>query len=609
VAVETKLAEKRTKAEAPLDPRQEYTERFEARKQLARQLDQHLDRLGLGRLAAVSTALVVAWLIWGLKLLAGWWLALPVLLFLLLVFRYDHVWRRWRRSLRAVRYYERGLERLADHWQDKGHKGQRFLEHKSLYAADLDIFGDNSLFERLCLARTRPGEEMLSRWLMEPATPEEIRTRQAAVHELRRLLDLREDLALLGAEVPPVDFAELGTWGAAPAVLTSGPLRLAVGGLALCNVLTAVGWLVFGWNALFFAVSLLLSTAAIWSLTRRVHQVLEPIEEMGRELVLLSGVLARLERERFQSPLLSKLHEAILVAGTLPSWQIAKLAGWVDWLNSIRNQFFLPLALLLLWRTQMAYAVESWRRHSGRAIHEWLAAIASLEALNSLAGYAYECPEHVFPEIATGAACFEAEALGHPLLPAINCVRNDVHLDEGRRVLIVSGSNMSGKSTMLRTVGTNAVLALAGAPVRARRLRLTPVALCATLRIQDSLLAGESRFKAEINRIRELLEHARQELPVLFLLDELFHGTNSHDRCIGAEALTRQLLAGHAIGLLTTHDLALTQIAAQLGDQVQNVHFADQFVGGEMHFDYKMRPGVVPHSNALALMRAIGLKV
>ncbi len=437
-----------------------------------------------------------------------------------------------------------------------------------------------------------------------------------AVRELVPQLDLREDIALLGAELPPVDFADLGAWGSAPSLLTSRSLRAVVVVLALCNLTAAVAWLgnmvgllIAPWSAIALAVSLLLSALVIWRVFRQVNQVLEPVEEMGRDLFLLSGILARIEKAEFTTPLLRQLHADVLVEGTPASYQIAKLAGLVDWLNSIRNQFFLPLALLLLWRTQMAFALEAWRRKSGPPIHRWLTALGALEALNSLAGYAYESPEHSFADIADGAACFEAEELGHPLLPRDRCVCNDVQLCHEVRVLIVSGSNMSGKSTMLRTVGTSTALALAGAPVRARRLRLTPLALVATLRIQDSLLAGESRFKAEINRIRELLGHARQEPPVLFLLDELFHGTNSHDRCIGAEALLRQLLATRALGMLTTHDLTLTQVAERLGAHVRNVHFADQFVGGDMHFDYTMRPGVVPHSNALALMRAIGLEV
>jgi DNA mismatch repair ATPase MutS len=200
--------------------------------------------------------------------------------------------------------------------------------------------------------------------------------------------------------------------------------------------------------------------------------------------------------------------------------------------------------------------------------------------------------------------------LVHPLLPASIAVANDVRLgDPAPSVLVVSGSNMSGKSTLLRAVGVNAVLALAGAPVRATRLELSPLAVGATIRVEDSLREGHSRFYTEILRIRDIITAARGPIPVLFLLDEILHGTNSHDRRIGAEAIVRSLVAAHAIGLVTTHDLALTQLTATLGARAANVHFEDRIEDGKMRFDYRMREGVVERSNALALMRAVGLDV
>jgi DNA mismatch repair ATPase MutS len=206
-------------------------------------------------------------------------------------------------------------------------------------------------------------------------------------------------------------------------------------------------------------------------------------------------------------------------------------------------------------------------------------------------------------------AVFEGQQLGHPLLPAAGMVRNDVHLTSDRQLLVVSGSNMSGKSTLLRTVGINAVLALAGAPVRAASLRISPLAIGATLRIQDSLQEGRSRFYAEITRIRELADLARGPVPLLFLLDELLHGTNSHDRLIGAAGVLRSFLDRGAIGLITTHDLALTAVADELSPRAANVHFEDWLEGNDIRFDYRMKSGPVTRSNAIALMRAVGLDV
>ncbi len=213
------------------------------------------------------------------------------------------------------------------------------------------------------------------------------------------------------------------------------------------------------------------------------------------------------------------------------------------------------------------------------------------------------------PEFVTEGALLDADAVGHPLIPAARVVRNSLRLGDELRVLVVSGSNMSGKSTMLRTVGVNAVLAMVGAPARAARLRLSPLYLGATLRVQDSLQAGSSRFYAELTRLRQVVGLAGGEPPLLFLLDEIFHGTNSDDRRVGAEGVVRGLIDRGAIGMVTTHDLALAAIADRLAPRAANVHFSDRFEDGRLVFDYKMRPGVVEHSNALALMRAVGLDV
>jgi DNA mismatch repair ATPase MutS len=205
--------------------------------------------------------------------------------------------------------------------------------------------------------------------------------------------------------------------------------------------------------------------------------------------------------------------------------------------------------------------------------------------------------------------CSAGEVLGHPLIPESRNVRTDLRLSDEPRVLVVSGSNMSGKSTLLRTAGVNVVLALAGAPVRARRLRLSPLQVGASIHIQDSLQAGASRFYAEIKRLRQIVDLTHGSVPVLFLLDEILHGTNSHDRRIGAEGVVRGLLDRGAIGLVTTHDLALARVAEELAPLAANVHFEDRLEDGKMTFDYRLRPGVVQRSNALELMRSVGLEV
>jgi DNA mismatch repair ATPase MutS len=284
-----------------------------------------------------------------------------------------------------------------------------------------------------------------------------------------------------------------------------------------------------------------------------------------------------------------------------------------DWQH---NVIFAPVGLFLLWGTHLAWAIEAWRRTHGTAVEAWLESVGEFEALSSLSAYAYEHPADPYPTVAAigtererPMARFDATELGHPLLPSAQMVRNDVRLESPASVMVVSGSNMSGKSTLLRTVGVSVVMAQMGAPVRAASLHLSPLRVGATLRVQDSLQEGRSRFYAEITRVRELADIARGDVPLLFLLDELFHGTNSHDRLIGASGVLHSLLDKGAIGLITTHDLALTAVANELAPRAVNVHFEDRFEGGDLHFDYRMKAGPVTRSNALALMRAVGLDV
>ncbi len=349
--------------------------------------------------------------------------------------------------------------------------------------------------------------------------------------------------------------------------------------------------------------------AVVWHFHARTAAILRDVREAAHDLGLLAGVVGRLEAERFAAARLAVLRAGLDVEGQSPSRRIARLNALMNLVDSRDHLFVRLVGPLLLWDLHLVYAIERWRRTSGPAVRRWLIAVGEMEALSSLAGYHYEHPDDVFPDLSAGTPCFDAEGLGHPLVSEAVMVRNDVRLAGELRMLVVSGSNMSGKSTLLRTVGVNAVLAQAGAPVRARRLRLTPLEIGASIRIQDSLQAGVSRFYAEITRLGLIMRRASEAPPVLFLIDELLHGTNSHDRRIGAEAIVRGLVERGAIGLVTTHDLALAHVASALDARGANVHFEDVLEGGGMRFDYRMRPGVVQNSNALALMRSVGLDV
>ena len=593
----------------PADPAIEYRTRLADRRATERELARRDQLLSHARLITFVACGVLAILCWRTSL-SFWWLAFPASLFAALIRQHDRVIRAHRSAQRSIVFYERGMGRIEDRWAGAGESGERFRDEHHLYANDLDLFGHGSLFELLSIARTRAGEAQLAEWLKEPAPIDEVRARQEAVTELTPALDLREAVALAGADVAAigVDTDALVGWAERAPVLGARWLRGVATGLTACAVGSAAYMAITGEYAYLIAVLLL---EAAFSIPRRprVQQVLHAADAPARDLDVLAHVLDRLEREEFGAARLTALGRQLGTAGVPASVAIGRLRRLVELHDWQHNQFFAPVAAALLWGTHLAWAIEEWHRLHGAEVRTWLRTVGEFEALSSLSAYRYEHPADVWPEIVVGDAGFDGTGLGHPLLPGARMVRNDVRLWGDARLLVVSGSNMSGKSTLLRTVGVNAVLALAGAPVRATALRITPLAIGATLRIQDSLQEGRSRFFAEITRVRDLSDTARGPLPLLFLLDELFHGTNSHDRLAGASGTLRGLLDHGAIGMTTTHDLALTAVADGLSPRAINVHFEDHFEGGEIKFDYRMKPGPVTRSNALALMRAVGLDV
>ena len=602
----------------------------EYRRRLARRRQEHerwtrLDaQLAYARLIAFTIAVLV--LVAAYQAVVSYWALVPPLLaFAALLHRHDRVIRRREDAARAIAFYERGLARIEDRWAGTGEPGDRFRDDHHLYANDLDLFGSGSLFELLSIARTRAGEDALAAWLKTPASPGELAARHAAIAELTPALDLREALGRAGADVRAgVHTETLLGWAEAPEILTPPWLRW-VARVFTAAVLVSIGLSIamseprpfFGILIPDLRVVVLLIVAQslfAWPQRHRLEHVLHAAGGAARDLDDLAHQLERLEQEQFQAPRLVSLRQQLQTEGVEASRAIRALHRLVELHEWQHNLVFLVMSLPLMLGTHLAWAIEHWRRRHGRHIRAWLAAAGDFEALASLSAYRYEHPDDPFPEIVVGEpgfklARFEGTSLGHPLLPADRMIRNDVRLGPDGRLLVVSGSNMSGKSTLLRTVGINAVLALAGAPVRASALTLSLLAIGATLRIQDSLQEGRSRFYAEITRIRELADAAKGPTPLLVLLDELFHGTNSHDRLVGASGVLRSLLDRGAIGLITTHDLALTAIADDLAPLAVNVHFEDWFEQGEMRFDYRMKPGRVTRSNALALMRAVGLDV
>ena len=450
---------------------------------------------------------------------------------------------------------------------------------------------------------------MLAAWFCTPASRSEILRRQEAIEELRSNLDLREELSVFGPDRAAIDFDLSTEWAFQPSLLNSAMARVIAPILAALTM-AAVGYAYwFRGEPMWMILAAAVQAGFALAYRKRVKDVILAIPAPAGELQLLEVPLTRLEREAFSSPRLRELRAALQTAGRSASQRLRTLIGLNEMLEYRRNSSIGPFLCTLLWATQVAFAIEAWRGQHRKDLQHWMRIVGEFEVLSALAGFAFEHPECPFPEILEGPARLEGDALRHPLLPETQCVPNSLSLGRGLQLLIVSGSNMSGKSTLLRTVGINVVLAQAGAPVCARHLKCSPLTIGATLRVQDSLQTGRSRFYAEIRRLKAMMTLAEEGSPILFLLDEIMHGTNSHDRVTGAEAVVRGLVEKNAIGLVTTHDLALTRVADALAPRAANVHFEDHLENSELIFDYRLHNGIIQKSNALELMRAIGLKV
>lgn len=584
-----------------------YSARLREREANLAQLEQLHARIGSARLALGISFLLTAWLSFGPLLISPLWLLAPTAGFVAAVLYHHRVQEKRSRAQRAVAFYRAGLGRLGDQWRGGRPSGERFNVQHHIYGADLDLFGPDSLFELLCGARTQMGEDSLAQWLLTPADVEAIRERHECITDLRDRVDLQEDLAIEGEPARIALRPEmLIAWAQAPNRLNRGWIRWMAPLLAVLAVATGAVWALWGIRFPLFAV-VLIEIALSYFLRNRVHEAISAVETAYEDLKGLSQLLSRIETEPFDAQPMRALVRKLSSHTLSPSSTFSKLATIVNFVEARRNPILAPFLLLLMYPLQTALAAERWRGAHGKAIESWLQVLGEIEALVSLAQYAYERPGDPFPEFIEGAAAFTATELGHPLLPAAARVCNDVDIGGATRVLLVSGSNMSGKSTLLRTVGINTVLAMAGAPVRAKCLRLTPLQVGASIRINDSLHEGSSRFYAEITRLRQLFEPAR--LPLLFLLDELLQGTNSADRRIGAQGVIRALIERRAIGLVSTHDLALTELPGLGAGTLLNVHFQDELVDGKLKFDFKLQAGVVTKSNGIELMRSIGLDV
>lgn len=517
------------------------------------------------------------------------------------------------------------LARLSRDFAKLSDTGEGLAPKDHAYAADLDVFGEASLFQRLSVARTRFGRERLAELLLSPSTLEEARARQQAVRALALDLELRQrfeahalgiagvrrgsDSKLRTRSAP--DPEPLVRWAESEPTLLYDAISVWGSRLLPPLTLTAILGYWMSWNSGVLAISALgIQALLMLRASRETSRVFGAVSASEGAFLQYGTLLEIIEGLRSEDPVLSALRERLNTGAGAPSRAMARFRKWVGWFDLRHNGLIHPIAnLFLLWDIHCTLGLERWQRSAGKQLRGWFDAIGWFEALSSLASFAADEPSVTYPELVDSPAVFQASLLDHPLLAPARRVANDVVLSGPGNALLITGSNMSGKSTLLRAMGLSVVLALAGAPVTAARLRVSFLTLQTSIRISDSLERGVSHFYAEITRLKSVVDASLGEAPVFFLLDEILHGTNSRERQIGARWLLAELLRKGALGAISTHDQELCVLPEGLMQKVVLVHLRESVQDGRMTFDYKVYPGPVLAGNALRLMRDIGLDI
>ncbi|HEX8725901.1 MAG TPA: hypothetical protein VF737_10990 [Gemmatimonadaceae bacterium] len=487
------------------------------------------------------------------------------------------------------------------------------------YAVDLDLFGDASLVQLMPAMSRAPGRATLREWLVAPADPDTIRRRQQAVAELRERVAFREELAVAGMRVTAdgESLRELSRWAAGEPWLLAKPWLIALTVLIPVATIALIAAQAAGATPhSFWVVPVFAGLLLIGDDSRRLTASFKPVVGRANMLRRYAAMARVAAGQRFDAPLLAAIHER-LTAPAPADRAIRHLTALADCTElRLSPLLYFIVNTLTLWDFHVAHLIERWQRRSGAHVADWMAALGELESLSALATLAHDNPGWTFPELTHDAPpVIDAEALGHPLLAPDVAVCNDVTVGPAGTILVVTGSNMAGKSTLLRAIGLNLVLSQAGSVVCARRFRHPPAVLHTSMRVQDSLQRGVSYFMAELERLKAVVDAADAVAPggrraFVYLLDEILHGTNSAERTIAARHVLRHLVGTGAIGAVSTHDLQLVD-DAELAAVSRHVHFREEFTrangAASMTFDYRLRPGKATSTNALKLLELVGL--
>lgn len=568
---------------------------------------------GIVRFGNIAAIIFIFWFLWNMAPVIT---AIAAVILLFVFVRLIHRDLANREAIehtgRLIKINEDELLMLSGKFDHFGN-GNEFIANDHFYANDMDILGPSSLFQYVNRTSSEPGAYTLAGWLLSPADHNEILLRQSAIKELAALPLWRQLFLSAGRKEPirRITVERVGSWlQTAPLFSSFKPwkyLRFIMPAIIIAILIAALT------NVISMSIlygSLLLYALIAFQINRVTAPVHEQLSKITSEIEILSASIALIEEQHFHSALLTELKSRMEITNNKASQKIRQLKKILDRLD-LRYNIVLsaPLNLLLLWNLQQMLDLEKWQKENASQVASWFDIVATFEALNSFANLSFNNPDWVFPSLNEEYFSIHAKELGHPLIAADKRVNNLADIVQKGTVIVVTGSNMAGKSTYLRSIGINAILCMAGAPVCAGSFSMTPVQLLSSMRIADNLAESTSTFYAELKKLKTIIEKINSGDRVLILLDEILRGTNTLDRHTGSEALIRQLIKKNSTAVIATHDLKLGDLAQEFPDSVKNFHFDVQVENEELYFDYKLKEGICTNMNASLLMKKIGLEV
>ncbi len=596
-----------------MQPEMYYGKRLEELQSgLERQL-KHKLTLGWLRFISVIGIIGSAWLLWPKGLIV----VIPAALILLIIFvRLIFADNKNKALIQHIKHLlkinEDELKALADdylHFDD----GINYKPKDHFYANDLDIFGRASLYQYINRTTSDMGGSTLANWLLNPAEELIIKKRQVAINELRNKTEWRQELQAFGKEqiIRNDTQHRLNNWLKEAEEFTGFKhwqwIRFVLPAIIICvlylNIFHDLPNRVLN-------IFLLIYALIAYVISRKVSPVHQRLSKMVDELEVLHDSIRHIENVQFVSPALQHLQSAYLQQKSKSSHQLNQLKKILERLDLRYNPVvFIPLDILLLWDLQQVLALEKWKKNNTQNVIQWFEVLGEFEALNSFATLQFNNPAWAMPGFIDTHFCIEGSELGHPLIPKTKMVVNDISINHAGELMLVTGSNMAGKSTYLRSVGINIVLAMAGAPVFAKQLTLSPVQLISSMRIADNLEESTSTFYAELKKLKTIIDKVNAGKKLFILLDEILRGTNSLDRHTGSAALIKQLIKHNAVGIIATHDVELAEMKKTYPINILNYHFDAQVNNEELYFDYLLKPGICTSLNASILMKKIGIEL